>query len=171
MVPWQEDPEILERMQRVADEHAKGISLPKVAHMLHISVKTAYEDWDRTLDLYQERAARRAEDHVGELYAVLRVLNEELKRADRRSLNRGSIAAQIRQTIMDIAKLDGSSKEKVAVEQSSPIAFTLNIGATDAPGAATSDVPASATPAVPPAAPGNAASDAPGSKDQAAVPL
>lgn len=133
VMPWREDPEILERMQRVADEHAKGIALPKVAHTLGIAVSTAYEDWDRHLELYRERIAKRAEDHVGELYAILRLLDEELKRADRRSLNRGSILAQRRQVVMDIAKLDGSLKEKV-VHEGGPIAFTLKLDASDAPG-------------------------------------
>lgn len=114
-LPWREDPEIIARMQEVAELRAAGNSLPMVARKLGLAVSTVYEHWDRWLELVRERAESKAGEHVVQLEALKARIVRELDDAGRQSLNRSALIAQLRQVEMDIAKLDGSLVERKEV--------------------------------------------------------
>lgn len=115
-LPWREDPEVLDAIDRVVEMHSKGISLPRCSQTLGIPIASTYRYWNCALELRKERVTEAVNDHIAELYALLQIHYNELEAADRRSQNKGVILGAIRQTIMDIAKLDGSLVDRKEVK-------------------------------------------------------
>lgn len=115
-LPWREDASVLDAMDAVVKLHSEGVSMPQVAKRLGIPVSTCYDHWNRGLELRKERVTEAVNDHIAEMYAFLGRLYAELDQAESRSLNKGQILGQIRQTYMDIAKLDGSMIDRKEVK-------------------------------------------------------
>ena len=141
-VPWQEDPDILARMQEGARLRAQGLTGAEIALRQGIGRTQVYEDRKNLLELRKEQALAASDEHIenlrqriAELDRIGQQVKQMLDDTDQRSLNRGALAAQLRQIEkdkasieMDIAKLDGSLVEKRETKlEADGVTFTLNL--------------------------------------------
>ena len=114
--PWREDPDILKRVEQVWDLSAEGNKPPLIATQLGIALSTVYEDLDRYVELYQERAESKVAERVSNLEALKRRILRQLQSTGSQSLNVGQLLNLLRQVEMDIAKLEGSLVERKEVK-------------------------------------------------------
>ena len=127
-LPWQEDPEILARMQEGARLRSHGLTAPEIALKLGIGRSVVYEDRERLLELRREEAKDAVQQHIENLQQQAAEIREVLKDTNRQSLNIGQLRSLLRQIEMDIAKLDGSLVERKETKlEADGLTFTLNL--------------------------------------------
>lgn len=139
-LPWQQDPEILQRIRRVVELRSNGRTLAEVAAELDVSLETAKADWARLKELRKEEAVDALEQHIETLQRLKAQLHAELDRlvvyTDREGDERVSdrqerarIYESIRKVEMDIARLDGSlvERKELTGKDGAPLTFTLEI--------------------------------------------
>lgn len=115
-LPWQEDPDILARMQEGARLRSHGLTAPEIALELGIGRTQVYEDRNRLLELRKEQAVAAADEHIENLRQQAVEVRAALADTDTRSLNVGQLRGLLRQIEMDIAKLDGSLVDRKEVK-------------------------------------------------------
>ena len=125
--PWQKIPEVMQRVVKVHELTMQRLPAFEIASQLDVSERTVEDDRKRYRQYAREHLVADVDNHVERLGHLSRKAWEMLNETDSRSLNKSAILAQLRQIEMDIAKLDGSLKEKLEVDTDQPITFTLNI--------------------------------------------
>jgi len=127
-LPWQEDPDILARMQEGARLRSHGLTAPEIALKLGIGRTQVFEDRNRLLELRKEEAKDAVQHHIENLQQQAAEIRQALASTDTRSLNVGQLRGLLRQIEMDIAKLDGSLIERKETKlEADGVTFTLNL--------------------------------------------
>ena len=127
-LPWQEDPDILARMQEGARLRSHGLTAPEIALKLGIGRTQVFEDRKNLLELRKEEAKDAVQHHIENLQQQAAEIREVLKDTNRQSLNVGQLRGLLRQIEMDIAKLDGSLIERKETKlEADGVTFTLNL--------------------------------------------
>jgi hypothetical protein len=111
--PWQEDPEILARLDQVEERHLASKTNLEIAKELGVRETTIRRDLKRLREIWRERLGAKREDLRARRVAEL---DNVKRRADREATGENLIPALnvARGAIMDAAKLEGLVVEKVS---------------------------------------------------------